>query len=655
MPTPTSAIITWTTDQASSSQVEYGTSTSYGTVTPLDPARVLNHSVTLTGLTPSITYFYRTTSRNAAGIATQAIGSFMTASSGTATLVITWTTSQQASSQVEYGLSTGYGSVTPLDPSRGFNHTVTITGLQPGTTYFYRAKSRNAAGILTQQTGSATTAGGTVLPFTVKQSLLKGNAQLKTVSAALSGATGVVTIGPIGFVGSGGPGATPATGVVTIGPILASGNGGPAAVIILPPASTALAPPVPIVEVAFSSDPFLAPIWVNISKYVESFTINRGRSRELNQMGAGTLNIVLSGIDRSFDPTWVGSPYYPYVLPGRRIRVRASYNNSIYSLYSGYIESWGQEWQGYQDATVPITASDGFKMLNLAQLTTAFPVQTSDARIKAVLDVIGWTLGGPQWILGDPVMSILGSTTILGPTGDRRIGPGQAIVAAADFTGSSSTSALQHLQDVATSEFGLLFADHDGLITFYGRNHQVNVTTNYATFGEQELPYVNVAMAYDDSDLWTDVRVTASSGNVRVAGDPVVQKRFGLPRTLPVSTLLNSDAQAQQLANLLYSKYGLPALQVVGMTLDGAADPANLYPHMLGRDLGEQVTVRRRPQFGGSTIEQFSTIQGINVSYTAEGADWRTEWRLSPTDKTTYWVLGDPVLSILGQTTRLFF
>ena len=54
--TATSATITWTTDQPSSSQVEFGTTTSYGSLSTLASSPVTLHSVTLTGLNPSTTY-----------------------------------------------------------------------------------------------------------------------------------------------------------------------------------------------------------------------------------------------------------------------------------------------------------------------------------------------------------------------------------------------------------------------------------------------------------------------------------------------------------------------------------------------------------------------------------------------------------------------
>jgi hypothetical protein len=57
--TATGATVTWNTDVASDSQVEYGPTSAYGSATALDPAGVTNHSRTLTGLTAGTTYHFR--------------------------------------------------------------------------------------------------------------------------------------------------------------------------------------------------------------------------------------------------------------------------------------------------------------------------------------------------------------------------------------------------------------------------------------------------------------------------------------------------------------------------------------------------------------------------------------------------------------------
>ena len=64
--TSSSATITWTTDIPSSSQVLYGTSSSYTQSTTLDTTQVTSHSQTITGLTPSTTYHFAVQSTGSA-------------------------------------------------------------------------------------------------------------------------------------------------------------------------------------------------------------------------------------------------------------------------------------------------------------------------------------------------------------------------------------------------------------------------------------------------------------------------------------------------------------------------------------------------------------------------------------------------------------
>jgi len=161
--TDTTAIITWTTDETSTSQVEYGTTTAYGTTTTLDATLVNSHRVTLSVLSPNTTYHYRVRSKDAANNeAISADGVFTTAATPDITppvitvapastpnstgAVITWTTNEVSTSQVEHGTTTAYGSTTLLDASLVTSHGVTLRGLIPNTTYHYRVKSKDASG-----------------------------------------------------------------------------------------------------------------------------------------------------------------------------------------------------------------------------------------------------------------------------------------------------------------------------------------------------------------------------------------------------------------------------------------------------------------------------------------------------------------------------
>ncbi len=60
--------------------------------------------------------------------------------------VITWATSEPATTQVNYGLTTTYGVTTTLDSALVTAHSVQLAGLSPQTTYNYRVRSKDAAG-----------------------------------------------------------------------------------------------------------------------------------------------------------------------------------------------------------------------------------------------------------------------------------------------------------------------------------------------------------------------------------------------------------------------------------------------------------------------------------------------------------------------------
>jgi hypothetical protein len=61
---------------------------------------------------------------------------------------IAWTSNEAADSQVEYGLTSAYGSSTALDATLATAHSQTVSGLAASTVYHYRVKSRDAAGNL---------------------------------------------------------------------------------------------------------------------------------------------------------------------------------------------------------------------------------------------------------------------------------------------------------------------------------------------------------------------------------------------------------------------------------------------------------------------------------------------------------------------------
>jgi hypothetical protein len=69
---------------------------------------------------------------------------------GSTTAVFTWGTDAAATTQVQYGSTTNLGSTTPLDARLKHKHVATLTGLTPGSNYFFKAISTASGLSLTQ-------------------------------------------------------------------------------------------------------------------------------------------------------------------------------------------------------------------------------------------------------------------------------------------------------------------------------------------------------------------------------------------------------------------------------------------------------------------------------------------------------------------------
>ena len=64
-------------------------------------------------------------------------------------VTVTWTTNEAADTQVEYGLTTGYGKDQPcLNTNLVTSHSQALSGLAAATAYHFRVKPRDASGNL---------------------------------------------------------------------------------------------------------------------------------------------------------------------------------------------------------------------------------------------------------------------------------------------------------------------------------------------------------------------------------------------------------------------------------------------------------------------------------------------------------------------------
>jgi hypothetical protein len=81
------------------------------------------------------------------------------------TAIITWVTNSSSDSRVNYGTTTGLGTIVS-DNSTVNNHLILLQGLNPGTIYYFEVESTDASGTSTDNNGGAYYSFTTTLPTT---------------------------------------------------------------------------------------------------------------------------------------------------------------------------------------------------------------------------------------------------------------------------------------------------------------------------------------------------------------------------------------------------------------------------------------------------------------------------------------------------------
>ncbi|MCF6276951.1 MAG: fibronectin type III domain-containing protein [Candidatus Magasanikbacteria bacterium] len=191
----TNATITWNTDQSSNTSIFYSTNSDLSEATELTVSEsVTEHTANVTGLVAATTYYYYVVS----GVAVDNNGgsyySFTTSNDTVAPVltaitaigvtdddaVITWTSNEGATSQVQYGVATGvYDTITIENSNLNTNHAVTLTGLTVDTPYFY---------IVVSTDGSGNTSTSTEYTFTTLELLSEESAvEIREAAAEATG------------------------------------------------------------------------------------------------------------------------------------------------------------------------------------------------------------------------------------------------------------------------------------------------------------------------------------------------------------------------------------------------------------------------------------------------------------------------------------
>ena len=330
----------------------------------------------------------------------------------------------------------------------------------------------------------------------------------------------------------------------------------------------------------------------DITSRVRSYSIRRGKSRQLDTFQAGVASVVLNNNDRAFDPTFAASPFYGQVVPKREIRISS---NSVVQ-YRGLVDDWNLDYAPQGDSTALAASSDGFSQLANQTLTGGTAtLQLTGARIN----------------------TILSSTDVEWPAETRAIDSGEIYVGADVIP--VDANALTYLQTIERSEGGRFFIGKNGYVTYKDQNGVQPSSATMVTLADDAtgIKYTGMQVVYGSELLYN--QVVASSvvaGGTAIANDTDSQQAYGV-QTLTYTDLISAyNADVDALAVNLVKQYSAPEFRFEAVTINLDEITTAEANQVLDLEIGSVCNIKFTPNGIAPAIQKYAEV--ISISHSAD-------------------------------------
>ena len=329
-------------------------------------------------------------------------------------------------------------------------------------------------------------------------------------------------------------------------------------------------------------------VLTDVTSYVASVSVNRGKSRELDRYTAGNASVVLHNDSRIFDPFNTSSIFYSQILPRKPIAIETNGER----VFTGFIDDWDLTYDISGKSYASVSAIDAFMRLSVAELDSFVTTsQLSSARVTAILNrpEVAWPIANRSIETG---LTTLQADTIL-----------------------ENTNALQYLQLVETTENGKFFIDRSGAVTFKNRITIPSLTTTI-TFADDStanaIRYSNIGVVYGSENLYNRITITRNGGTPQVADSLASQNLYGVSAYSIDGVLLTTDAEALNLAEYLVGLYDEPELRINEITVNLHDKTPAEVDNLISIEIDDVVNVIFKPNQIGTAINQYAIVTGIN-------------------------------------------
>jgi hypothetical protein len=329
-------------------------------------------------------------------------------------------------------------------------------------------------------------------------------------------------------------------------------------------------------------------VLTDVTNYVASVSVNRGKSRELDRYTAGNASVILHNDSRIFDPFNTASAYYGNIVPRKPIVIETDGDR----VFTGFIDDWDLTYDISGKSFASVSAIDGFMRLSAAELDSFVTTsQLSSTRVTAILNrpEVAW------------------------PIANRSIETGLTTLQA--DTIAENTNALQYLQLVDTTENGQLFMSRSGAVTFKNRafNPSFISTVVFADDATANaIRYSNIGVMYGSENLYNRVTITRNGGTPQVADSTTSQNAYGVAAFSIDGVLLTTDTEALNFANYLVGLYDEPELRINEVTVNLHDKTPEEVDKICRLEIADVVQVIFTPNQIGSPINQYAMVTGIS-------------------------------------------
>jgi len=359
--------------------------------------------------------------------------------------------------------------------------------------------------------------------------------------------------------------------------------------------------------------------FTDITSYVQSVAITRGRDDVLSQVQTGTARVTLINEDGRFSPGYTLSPLYGDVATMRAVRIRGTFSAVTYDLYYGYIQSITPV-PTPNVRTCTLDLADGFAWLDLAVTTPTYTLVATGTSIGVALNSASW------------------------PAGLRDLATGQSTITPS-YTDQSVLSQIQGIG--IDNEAGLVYMSGAGEVVFQDRHTRLKTpyTVSQGTFTDTDA-LVDVSAERPVRDIANEVKVTHATGSV-TATDATSQAAKGPRRLAIIAGFLDASTAADRASWTLSTKKDEQDRPVIGIVGNASA---TLMTQALARDLSDRVTITDAGARTG--INAAFHIERIEHQISDGGTLHTVRWQLSPADASGFWALD---VSALDTSTRLAY